>query len=157
MLRGECPKSHGPGVYSMRVLANLLDNVWVNYNNNCENPRNENEERRSIYYAQAADNEDESYDYDFLNKKENEELLNTFEVYPNPNAGSFFVNVENMNTSQVLVKIYNAIGQNIEAQVQQVNGNIISVDMNKQPKGIYLLEILSNQKIIGRTKLSITE
>jgi hypothetical protein len=41
--------------------------------------------------------------------------------------------------------------------VQQVNGNIISVDMNKQPKGIYLLEILSNQKIIGRTKLSITE
>jgi hypothetical protein len=62
-----------------------------------------------------------------------------------------------MNTSQVLVKIYNAIGQNIEAQVQQVNGNIISVDMNKQPKGIYLLEILSNQKIIGRTKLSITE
>jgi hypothetical protein len=62
-----------------------------------------------------------------------------------------------MNPSQVLVNIYNAIGQNIEAQVQQVNGNIISVDMNKQPKGIYLLEILSNQKIIGRTKLSITE
>jgi hypothetical protein len=62
-----------------------------------------------------------------------------------------------MNPSQVLVNIYNAIGQNIEAQVQQVNGNIISVDMNKQPKGIYLLEILSNQKIIGRSKLSIIE
>jgi hypothetical protein len=29
--------------------------------------------------------------------------------------------------------------------------------MNKQPKGIYLLEILSNQKIVGRGKLSITE
>jgi len=153
----ECPKSHGPGVYSMRVLANLLDNVWVNYNNNCENPRNENEERRSIYYAQAADHEDESHDYDFLNNKENEELLNTFEVYPNPNAGSFFVNVENMNPSQVLVNVYNAIGQNIEVYVQHFNGNIISVDMNKQPKGIYLIEILSNQKIIGRTKISIAE
>ena len=104
--------------------------------------------------------------FNFLKPKKNNykvlheiitELLNTFEVYPNPNAGSFYVNLENMNPSQVLVNIYNAIGQNIEAQVQQVNGNIISVDMNKQPKGIYLLEILSNQKIIGRTKLSITE
>ena len=64
----ECPKSSGPGVFSMRVLANKLDTVWVNYNNDCEQPPNVNEERRSIYYAQAADNEDESHDYDFLIK-----------------------------------------------------------------------------------------
>ena len=156
-LAWECPKSHGPGVYSMRVLANLLDTVWVNYNNACENPRNENEERRSIYYAQAADNEDETHDYDFLNVKENQELINTFKVYPNPTSGSFFVNIENVNPSQVLVKIYNALGQNIEANVQHAYGNIISIDINKQPKGLYIIEILSNQKIVGRSKLSLTE
>jgi hypothetical protein len=153
----ECPKSSGPGVFSMRVLANKLDTVWVNYNNDCEQPPNVNEERSSIYYAQAADNEDETHDYDFLNVNDNDEVIESLKIYPNPNTGSFFINLENVNPSQVVVNVYNALGQNIEAQVQNVTGTIISVDINKQPKGLYIVEILSNQKIVGRTKLSISE
>jgi hypothetical protein len=159
----------------MRVLANKLDTVWVNYNNDCEQPPNVNEERSSIYYAQAADNEDETHDYDFLNVNDNDEVIESLKIYPNPNTGSFFINLENVNPSQVVVNVYNALGQNnvnpsqvvvnvynalgqnIEAQVQNVTGTIISVDINKQPKGLYIVEILSNQKIVGRTKLSISE
>jgi hypothetical protein len=156
-LAWDCPKSSGPGVFSMRVLANKLDTVWVNYNNDCEQPPNVNEERSSIYYAQAADNEDETHDYDFLNVNDNDEVIESLKIYPNPNTGSFFINLENVNPSQVVVNVYNALGQNIEAQVQNVTGTIISVDINKQPKGLYIVEILSNQKIVGRTKLSISE
>jgi hypothetical protein len=153
----ECPKSSGPGVFSMRVLANKLDTVWVNYNNDCEQPPNVSEERSSIYYAQAAVNEDETHDYDFLNVNDNDEVIESLKIYPNPNTGSFFINLENVNPSQVVVNVYNALGQNIEAQVQNVTGTIISVDIYKQPKGLYIVEILSNQKIVGHSKLSITE
>jgi len=148
---------YGPGVYSMRVLANLLDNVWVNYNNNYENPRNENEERRSIYYAQAADHDDESHDYDFLKLNQDDEIVATFKIYPNPNTGSFFISNDNLKSSNLIVKVYNGLGQLVEAQVQNLNGDLISVNLINKSKGLYFVEILSNQKIVGRSKLSLTE
>ena len=153
----ECPKSHGPGVYSMRVLANLLDNVWINYNNACENPRNENEERRSIYYAQAADHDDESHDYDFLIKSENPSDFKNFIVYPNPSDGIFNIDFGNENIGTKLIKMYNSIGQQVEMTSLKINTQLFTLDLSNIPKGLYTLEVLENNKVIGRSKLSLVE
>ena len=94
-----------------------------------------------------------------LNNVENSPggFINSFNVYPNPSAGSFNIDVEHMNSSQIVNKVYNSLGQQIETMVQVVNEKTVSVDINKQASGLYTIELILNQKIIGRTKLSITE
>jgi hypothetical protein len=151
----ECPKSNGPGVFSMRVLANKLDTVWVNYNNDCEQPPNVNEERSSIYYAQAADNDDETHDYDFLIKSEDASSIKNFIVYPNPSDGIFNIDFGNENIGTNSIKMYNSMGQQVEMTSLKINSQIITLDLSNAPKGLYIFEILEGNKVVGRSKLSL--
>ena len=155
-LSWECARSHGPGVYEMRVLANLLDSIMVNYYNTCELVYFESP-NRTVNGSEQGNLDDESHDYDFLNSVAKTEIINSFNVYPNPSTGSFNIDVEHMNSSQIVIKVFNSLGQQIETMVQAVNEKIISVDINKQASGLYTIELLFNQKIVGRSKLSIIE
>jgi hypothetical protein len=155
-LSWECARTHGPGVYEMRVLANLLDSKIVNYYNTCELVYYESP-NRAVNASEQAYLDDESHDYDFLNSREKADIVNSFNVYPNPSTGSFNIDVEQINSSQIVIKVYNSLGQQIETMVQVINEKTVSVDINKQAAGLYTIELLLNQKIIGRGKLSITE
>jgi len=96
--------SKGPVVFAARASMIKLNALAPQYSNACEIIPYESPNRTASSTNQT-DEDDESHDYDFLIVKKNEDVLNTFKVYPNPNTGSFFVNIENLNASNVIVKV----------------------------------------------------
>src|SRR5690606_20299843 len=59
-------------------------------------------------------------------------------IYPNPNAGSFYIE----NDTPCQARLLNAIGQ--EIMVIQLQAGKNEVLMNEQAKGIYFIEIWEN-------------
>lgn len=63
---------------------------------------------------------------------------NSIEVYPNPSSGIFSVRTSQHAISKI--KVFNVLGQEIQSQtVSFVNGEIISVDLSRENKGVYFL------------------
>jgi hypothetical protein len=70
-------------------------------------------------------------------------------VFPNPNSGSFNVQVENSSNNSI--EIYNLLGEQIRAEFLGNHSN--HMDLSSQPKGIYFYRVLSDNKLIGSGKL----
>ncbi len=68
-------------------------------------------------------------------------------IFPNPTNGIFFIQGKNIQS----IKVMNANGQVIRnlTGFQNLLG-LIEVDLSKQAKGIYFVNILSNNKIINK-------
>lgn len=66
-------------------------------------------------------------------------------VYPNPNNGQFTVDFSDEEIKQhTSINILNLMGEIVYTKT--VNSSIIQIDINDQPKGIYLVQIISNSK-----------
>jgi hypothetical protein len=67
-------------------------------------------------------------------------------IYPNPNSGTFTINVTNGNAIGQLM-VFDAEGRNIyDAHVdQQRSSNEIEVDLGNVPNGIYLLKVRTDK------------
>ncbi len=66
----------------------------------------------------------------------------TIALYPNPNNGLFYLDINTTSSSSVLINVFNLIGEKIKT----INDNItfqkqFQIDLNKQPGGIYFIEI----------------
>ncbi len=69
----------------------------------------------------------------------------TISLYPNPSSGQFYVDVVTEGTSDVLLNVYNVVGQKVLSQNDFVDkSKQISLDLSSQPKGIYMVEIRTN-------------
>jgi hypothetical protein len=74
-------------------------------------------------------------------------------VYPNPFQTFFSINTEIYTNNATLV-FYNTFGI-IEKKIENIHGNLINVDIEKLPKGIYILQLIENNKILFNKKVLI--
>ncbi len=74
------------------------------------------------------------------------EMENKIKLYPNPSNGVFTIGAEGTKIKEI--KVYNVLGCEILKQVQNVKETII--DFSDKAKGIYFLEIQTEQGIIRK-------
>ncbi len=82
--------------------------------------------------------------------EENDDI-NGLSIYPNPGNGQLFIEFESSVNSSALIFIYDAKGSMIDHKNQQVlpGNNQIQINVD-QPKGIYLMQIILNEKSVTR-------
>ncbi len=74
------------------------------------------------------------------------ELDNNIEVYPNPTSGIININIQNNKDLFVTIEIIDCFGRIIKSQ-DVSNIDKININIADQPKGLYYLRIINNEKI----------
>lgn len=78
--------------------------------------------------------------------------LNSFMIYPNPNAGSFQVSFDVKKATSIKIGVYNLQGQelladNLEAKI---GNNIYSIHLHDQAPGMYILRMFVDGTAVSR-------
>lgn len=71
--------------------------------------------------------------------------LNDFIVYPNPASNLLYIKSENLN-GQVDIKLSSLSGQIVLSHSFKANGSEVSVPIQQVPPGLYIMEIIHNNK-----------
>ena len=68
-------------------------------------------------------------------------------LYPNPNNGTFTIQVANATFTNPNIVVFDRIGKNISnVQVIDVSSHAISLKLNHQPAGVYFVTIAEGDK-----------
>ncbi|MDD5569954.1 MAG: T9SS type A sorting domain-containing protein [Bacteroidales bacterium] len=67
-------------------------------------------------------------------------------IYPNPTNDKFYVKFENKNNSTIKLQITDLLGKIVFSETSNFSSNKI-IDLSKQPDGMYLLQIQTENKI----------
>lgn len=80
----------------------------------------------------------------------NEGLYN-FNIYPNPNNGRFQIDFDILKTNDIEINIYNSMGQVVYSEIENSFEGKYSknIDLNSLSRGIYLININSNNKLFS--------
>lgn len=81
--------------------------------------------------------------------EENEE--NILKVYPNPATTCCYVDLQSGSDICRSYKLYDLLGREVKSNIFSDNQNMI--DLNELPKGIYILEIFTNNNITYSSKI----
>ncbi|MBN4051336.1 T9SS type A sorting domain-containing protein [bacterium AH-315-M05] len=83
---------------------------------------------------------------------ENLDFINSFKIYPNPNAGEFTLEINIIQTVSLELKIVNSLGQELfTEELKQFKGPYEKqLDLNEFPAGIYTLQLLSEKGVINK-------
>ena len=83
---------------------------------------------------------------------EGSEAIANLDVYPNPSRDVFNITFTSETTQDLRVRILNVVGEEIEKEeLQQFEGEFFrAIDLNFYSRGIYFLEIESNDGIINK-------
>lgn len=80
--------------------------------------------------------------------KEEIQLKNEVRIYPNPNDGSFYLDVSNFNSSMNCEYIIiDPLGQIVE-KGRNENQAVIKIELNKKQRGVYFVKIKDNKNEI---------
>ncbi len=80
----------------------------------------------------------------------------TFDVFPNPSKGEFFVNVDLLNQQDYTITVINTLGQTVkEIKQVQSNGGSVKVDLSDKAEGVYFVTLKS--KTVSKTKRIILQ
>ncbi|MCE9539934.1 MAG: Ig-like domain-containing protein [Bacteroidetes bacterium] len=79
-------------------------------------------------------------------------LINNFSIYPNPSQGNFTINSNLPDVQKIEITITNTIGQIIDKKIYKYNSHLI-VDLSAKKKGIYFIEIKTNDQSLFREKI----
>jgi len=66
----------------------------------------------------------------------------SFNIYPNPSSGSFFILMKDKTIAKSEVLIYNTVG--IQVLKKTLSSNMLNVNL---PNGIYFIKISDNDEI----------
>lgn len=79
-------------------------------------------------------------------------LASSIELYPNPTNGQFGLNFNSYNGQDMTIRIVNTIGQTMYAEslVNFAGKYNRAIDISTQPKGIYFLQIITENGVINR-------
>ncbi len=84
----------------------------------------------------------------------NQEFRNDIDLYPNPSNGLVTLKIGNQNNARLKQVIWtNAIGQTVQKQNISTNTNILQFNLSKQPKGLYIVQLLFEDGSVGSKKL----
>ena len=76
-------------------------------------------------------------------------------VFPNPSNGLFTIE-SSAYSGQKSVEIYNTLGEKVPTSNYSLSTNYYSLDLSKQPNGVYFYRVLKNDgSILGEGKLAI--
>ena len=119
-----CPQEYGPGVYVARAMLSAQDTVIYTAINDCEKAPVTPSARL------AAPEQDEE-----------EGDINSFNLYPNPNSGTFTVNVDISETDKAELTVWNISGQALVKRVLQPGKSGLSLHFSQ---GLYLYTVTVN-------------
>ncbi|MDO9184965.1 MAG: T9SS type A sorting domain-containing protein [Bacteroidia bacterium] len=71
------------------------------------------------------------------------EITELFSVFPNPSSGIFTVNLKN-KTVEAKISVYDVLGNCVLDEVF-VKNNSLEINLSNQPKGVYFIEIMSEE------------
>ena len=82
----------------------------------------------------------------------NEDAISSIGIYPNPSNGVFKLNIGRNKSEELKLNIYNMTGAKIFSADKFAEGQkLISVDLSKQPAGVYFFEVnIPTGKVIKR-------
>jgi trimeric autotransporter adhesin len=78
----------------------------------------------------------------------------SFQVYPNPNNGSFQMMIKDKNFGNANLAIFNTLGQMVHQQVVSNNATTF-IETNTLPKGIYLVQLISEKGESAQEKIIV--
>jgi PKD repeat protein len=69
-------------------------------------------------------------------------------LYPNPNNGSFKVNIENVNSENVVISIYNILGEKVYSSIAKVSNGQVKSDIHAEnfSNGTYYIQVKSDAR-----------
>lgn len=78
------------------------------------------------------------------------EVASGLNIYPNPNTGVFFMDLQGMESANI--KIYNAVGTMVYEESNFTNDNSMKrIDLSQQAEGVYMIIVENeNQKLIEK-------
>lgn len=122
MLANGCPDRDGLVVYQSRVLYNSVHEIFKNFEDNCNIPN-----AQRVGNTESVSSIRDEY--------------NPIQVYPNPSAGSFVINLAEAHLNNMTLKVYDINGRLVYAQdVEDVTGDLYKLDVDAR-SGVYLLEL----------------
>ena len=62
-------------------------------------------------------------------------------VYPNPSAGIFTLNIDHDYSGQLELEVYNASGALVKREIRSWSGQEETIDLSAVPEGMYYLKI----------------
>ena len=133
-----CPYDYGPGVYLARTMLSVADTNLYSFINDCEKGPQPSSQR----LAQPEDDETLS---------DNEDPYR-FNLYPNPNIGSFVVDLTMEETDVSVLQIWSITGQKILSRSLQAGQNQLDLRVSD---GLYLYRIEVNRDPKWSGKISI--
>lgn len=73
-------------------------------------------------------------------------------IFPNPNSGSFVVQVETKSEKQIQISVFNVVGQKIyDSQTESITGEYSKpIDLKNAAEGIYFVRIAIDNGIVNR-------
>ena len=78
-------------------------------------------------------------------------MNNIIEAYPNPSSGLFSMRLK--TTTECTVQVYNSLGERVKKV--KTGGGSVEIDLNDQPKGMYILQVFSAEQNLGYGKIVI--
>jgi uncharacterized repeat protein (TIGR01451 family) len=87
-------------------------------------------------------------------KTEDVSILQSFDIYPNPNKGLFDIKLVLVQTSEIHLDILNVIGQTIKTYKNKTDKFTEQFDLSTFPKGIYFIKLTIDRQIITK-KMSV--
>jgi len=83
-----------------------------------------------------------------LNVKELQQKSNLF-IYPNPSTGEFYIDLGGINNSTTTIHISDITGRKVLEQGMDTfeNSAQTTVDLSTSPNGIYLVKVISGNKV----------
>jgi hypothetical protein len=124
------------GNFSNVFRIKTIENGNINYIWFQQNPL-----RPIVFCVEDSDNVNRFYIYEFLTLKTTEyQTKSHFSIYPNPNAGDFTIQYENLDNKEFFVNIYDILGNQIikNEKLESTSKNINSSDF---ASGLYLIKI----------------
>ena len=83
----------------------------------------------------------------------NSSLENTvFNLSPNPNNGSFHININGLNSGKTAVTIYNTLGELVyKTEQETLNSSLVKdIQLNQAANGVYFIKITSNGQTLTK-------
>ncbi len=114
-----------------------------------------NDTTNAGYIAEALLYQNYEYDYNHNplvftegNRTSKTEELETEEMLMYPNPSSSFVNIESVEHKINSVYIYNVLGELV--YTEETNANTVTINTHKYPKGMYLVKINREDKVLSK-------
>ena len=80
-----------------------------------------------------------------------QQISNNCRIYPNPNKGVFFLELEAQGKQEYQIQIFDALGKEIYNQtIEFEDYKKLKIDLESKPAGVYQLRIVSEEEVISR-------